>query len=96
MEIPGAKIFVCRSIFYKKNIYRSVIIKVNMKSSDLGTLTRRCFILTAVFVCVTKNTQTNCQYVSSQFIASKTQETHSRGNTVDTLLGGREELIRLR
>ena len=30
---------------------------------------------------VTKNSQTNCQCVSSQFIASKTQETHSRGNT---------------
>ena len=32
---------------------------------------------------VTKNSQTNCQCVSSQFIASKTQETHSRGNTVN-------------
>ena len=32
-------------------------------------------------MCVTKNAQTNCQCVSSQFIASKTQETHSRGNT---------------
>ena len=30
---------------------------------------------------VTKNSQTNCQCVSSQFIASKTQEMHSRGNT---------------
>ena len=30
---------------------------------------------------VMKNTQTNCQCASSQFIASKTQETHSRGNT---------------
>ena len=30
---------------------------------------------------VTKNSQTNCQCVSSQSIASKTQETHSRGNT---------------
>ena len=39
-------------------------------------------VLAAVFVCVTKNAQTNCQCVSSQFIASKTQETHSRGNTV--------------
>ena len=32
-------------------------------------------------MCVTKNAQTNCQCVSSQFIASKSQETHSRGNT---------------
>ena len=40
------------------------------------------FVLAAVFVCVTKNAQTNCECVSSQFIASKTQETHSRGNTV--------------
>ena len=32
-------------------------------------------------MCVTKNSQTNCQCVSSEFIASKTQETHSRGNT---------------
>ena len=32
-------------------------------------------------MCVMKNAQTNCQCVSSQFIVSKTQETHSRGNT---------------
>ena len=35
----------------------------------------------SVFVCVTKNAQTNCQCVSNQIIASKTQETHSRRNT---------------
>ena len=33
-----------------------------------------------------KNAQTNCQCVSSQFIASKTQETHSRGNIGFTFL----------
>ena len=35
---------------------------------------------------VTKNAQTNCQCVSSQFIASKMQEPHSRGNTVILLI----------
>ena len=38
-------------------------------------------------MCVTKNAQTNCQCVSSQFIASKTQETHSRGNTAYHIVG---------
>ena len=32
-------------------------------------------------MCFTKNAQTACQCISSQFITSKTQETHSRGNT---------------
>ena len=31
----------------------------------------------------TKNAQTNCQCFSSQFIASKMLETHSRGNTAE-------------
>ena len=67
-----AKIFERRSIFHWKTIYRSVIIKVNLKSPQIS----HC-----CFVCVTKNAQANCQCVSSQFITSKMQETHSRGNT---------------
>ena len=31
--------------------------------------------------CATKNAQTQCQCIGSKFIAPKTQETHSRGNT---------------
>ena len=36
-------------------------------------------------MCVTKNAQTNCHCVSSQFFASKTQEMHFRGNTAITI-----------
>ena len=43
-----------------------------------------------LFVCVMKNAQTNCQCVSSQLIASKTQETHSCGNTVGEILNSKK------
>ena len=58
-------------------------IKVNLTSPQISDQKATESRSRHFFVCVTQNTQSNsyCQYVGSQFIASKTQETHSHGNT---------------
>ena len=60
-------------ILHQRSIYRSFVIE-ELSISDRVSFSQ-------LFGCVTKNAQTQCQCVGSKFIASKTQETHSRGNT---------------
>ena len=76
MEIPSKDI--CAQVYFPHEHYlwkRYHRPQITAHKED-GVL-----FLPPFFVCVTKNAQTNCQCVSSHFIASKTQETHSRGNT---------------
>ena len=60
---------LCASSFCIREVFIEALSSKNFQS------------FSQVFGCVTKNAQTQSQYVGSKFIASKTQETHSRGNT---------------
>ena len=83
-KFRGSKLFLCLITFYLsanvslKNVPGRLQIRWMLVSRHIK---QRSFFLAAVFVCVRNNEQTNCQCVRNQFIASKTQETHSRGNT---------------
>ena len=67
------KMFMRKFNLHQRSIYRSFVIE-ELSISDRVSFSQ-------LFGCVTKNAQTQCQCVGSKFIASKTQETHSRGNT---------------
>ena len=74
-KIPSKDI--CAQVYLSTG---KLFLEVNLKSPQISAHKDNGF-LAAVFVCVTKNAQTNCQCVSSQFITSKAQETDSCGNT---------------
>ena len=80
MEIPSKDI--CAQVYFPQEKY---LLKYyhpgKLGSPQISAQKDDSFVLAAVFVCATKNAQTNCQCVSNQFIASKTQEAHSRENT---------------
>ena len=85
----SAKIFARRSIFHRKNIHRRVIIEVNLKIPQISAHKADRVSFSLLFLCASqKNAQTNCQCNSSQFIASKMQETRSHGNPKLFIVGG--------
>ena len=84
MEIPRKDI--CAQVYFPQEIFLKHYHRGKLGSPQISAHKDDSLVLAAVFVCVTKNAQTNCQCVSNQFIGSKTQEKHSRGNTANLCL----------